>query len=370
MDGFEVWNFPINWPELSLICDLLRRENVFTLGFGTNDVDAYNPLSYCRQNAYFGNEFMMIADRNIITRLVALIKGKAPTSQHRIAAAVMTFAYCADINIEPNIAIYEVAVNDGNHTANKELHLFRIADNLPPVYWKNIALGRQNKNLPRKLNDLNQEPTHSFDFEIPLRRWRRNYILALKIAELSLRGGKSETRMMELLQWMYDDFLIGGPAILLASHYLAPNNEREGLLKNLWSPVRDRAILGVQNAAWDLTILSEWLRQIQIQEQNNTFVLLCSLDKKLIKIANSLVDVLPINNLKAHFEALWGPEKGHRISNLLEECRGNANNQDRQLNREASADFIDRLINEGETFVRNWKTPSGKSTEWPASYAG
>lgn len=61
---------------------------------------------------------------------------------------------------------------------------------------------------------------------------------------------------------MYEDYLISGPAVMLAAHYLAPNSRRAGLLKFLRSRDRERAIAGVRNAAWDLVLLSDWLAGI------------------------------------------------------------------------------------------------------------
>lgn len=354
MDSFEVWGFPIKWTDLSLICDILRKENVFVPGFGPDVVDAYDPLSYCRQLEVFGNEFVLIADRNVVTRILAIKNGVEPTYQHRVVAAVMTFASCTDINFEPNIAVYEVASTEGNRKANEELQLFRIADNLHPKYWKDIALDRKKFDISAQFCSPNSEEITSFDFTTPLRRWNRNYILALKIAELSLLGGKSEERMIDVMRWMYDDFLIGGPAVMLASHYLAPNNNRKGLLKNLKSPDRELAILGVKNAAWDLTLLSEWLRQVDVSVENKKLAMLCSLDKKLIDFAKTLVSGSQPVDLKDHFVKLWGVKRGLLLLSFFENCRKNAGNPDRQLNREASKDFIDQKIYDGELIVRNW----------------
>jgi hypothetical protein len=260
--------------------------------------------------------------------------------------------------IEPSLALYEAAATAGNNVANEELRQFRIADNIESIYWADVALGRSTRLSFTQPSD--PPPVKSVDFDMPLRRWRRNYVIALKIAELALRGGKAESQMTELLRWMYQDFLIGGPAAILAAHYIAPNSDRKGLLKSVRSPDRERAVGGVRNAAWDLTLLSDWLVRVQEQAQRNELSLLSSLDRKLVEFARLLTDEPPeepsaASPLSMIFESLWGAAAGRRLSTLTENYLSDAGNPARQLNRPEEVGYVDRLIREGEAFIRNWK---------------
>jgi hypothetical protein len=275
----------------------------------------------------------------------------------------MAFSQCAGIKIDPSLAFYEFAANAGNEAANEELRNFRIADNLHPSLWADIVLKRTSA-LQLPSESLPEIPVSKpVDFEMPLRRWRRNYIIALKIAELELRGGKGVQLMRELLRWMYEDFLIGGPALILAANYLAPNSARKRLLKSLRSPDREQAILGVQNAAWDLTLLSEWLRRIQEQEEQNELTLLCSMDKKVNEFARKLADPslneLPQTvTIATVLENSWGATTGKHLTSLVESYLSSADNPARQLNRPDEIGLIDHLIDTGETFLHNWKSQS------------
>jgi len=371
METFDFYYFPLDPPDLLAINALLRDRGVFVPSFAPSDENIYDPLTYRRQEIHHETATHLLADRNLVTRWLSLLADSAPTAEHRVAAAVMAFAQCAGILIEPNMALYEATDFMGKSEANEELQRFRVADNLHPAYWAGVALARSTELAPSADALPNAPPDKGVDFEMPLRRWRRLYILALKIAELELRGGQSDRRMEELLQWMYEEFLISGPAIMLAAHYLAPNSNRKGLLKNLRSPDRDRAIAGVRNAAWDLTLLSEWQARIQAQEERNTLTLLCSLDQKVLEFARALVELTPTpDHLEDAFQSLWGPTTGRRLAAQLKDLMATADNPARQINKPAGQSSVDALIREGESTVCSWRPPNKEPAVRPQPASG
>jgi hypothetical protein len=127
--------------------------------------------------------------------------------------------------------------------SNLPVRQFRLADNLDTKYWADLAIGRIEKlSIPN--SELSALPNNAeeIDFEMRLRRWLRNYIILLKLAELELRGLNRIERITKLSTWMYEDFIIGGPGLMFAIYYLAPNSARSGLLKNLRSEDRERAL--------------------------------------------------------------------------------------------------------------------------------
>jgi hypothetical protein len=298
-----------------------------------------------------------------VTRWLALLSGRSGLPEDRIAAAIMVFAQSANILVEPNLALYEATVAGGSETTRQELLQFRIADNLDINYWTDLAMGRT-----RELSFADNElPTGSdecteIDFEIRLERWSRNYILLLKVAELELSGGLDRTRQItELARWMYQDFIIGGPALLFAIHYLAPNSERSGLLKHLRSADRERALCGIRNASWDLTFLSDWIRRGGEQNEANTLTLLCSLDRKLLHLARKLGPQPASHPTDDEFRSSalmkilepWGERQAHQIVDLIGGFLTNPDNPARQIHRPNEVD-IDQLIQAGEKFVRDW----------------
>jgi hypothetical protein len=342
----------------------VQQEDLITPSFvPCYPAQIYRTLAYRIEAAECSTRTILLADRNLVSRWTSAVRGDEITHSHRVAAALLAFAQCGNIDIEPNISLYELAASSGGLVANEELATFRLADDLPTEQWAALALGESDSLVQDSAMSQNAQ-SRNMDLEMPLRRWRRNYILALKIAQLELLGGRSEHRMAALIRWMYNDFLIGGPAVVLAAHYLAPNSRRAKLLKSLYSIDRHTALKGIRNAAWDLTLLSDWLDRVAAQSESNTLTLLGSRDRQLHRIARSLTAEPPEDAMRSAklFTQLWGKVAGERLSHLLEECRLNADSPARQLHRDVSPSFIDDLIAEGESRVLSWKSdrsPSG-----------
>lgn len=359
----EAYYVPIDPPDLGKVAEMLRLSDVFTPTFITHEIDVYDPAVYLRQRDHFKTDTLLRLDRNVFTRILALARGTQATDAHRLAAAVLAFAQCAKIEIEPNIALYEVAHQDGQATAVAELALFRRADHAHPGYWTEIALGRSDNLgglpdlVPVSSRDL------GVDFTMPIRRWRRNYILCLKLAELELAAGSAEDRLRTFVRWSYEEFLLGGPAIALAAYYLAPNAPRKRLLKGLKSDNRDRALKGIRNAAWDVSIVSQWLLDVEQQERSRQLVLLTSFDTAVHRLARAVGDIagrsdIPDNPLRRSLCHLWGVEAGTRLAAEIETRYANRNSLDRRINEITNAKTIDDFIAQGEARIRAWSSGS------------
>lgn len=367
MESFILYTPPVRASDLEQIHSLLRTADVFVPSFHSQEPELYHVLTYVEQELRFKTTFLLLPDRNLVTRWVGLLNGVKIKDEHRVAAGVLAFAQCANLLIEPNVALYELAAAAGNAAANEELETFRTADNVEARYWVDLALGRSQQLLPPGISPLERPKREQHNLSKPLYRWQRNYILALKIAELHLQGGRSVSRMAKLLHWMYHDFLIGGPAIRLASQYLAPGADRKRLFKGIESPDREKAIAGVRNAAWDLTLLSEWFRHIQRQHapgSNRPLVILCSLDKHVRTFARSLLNfsaptgLTDVEYLTWMFGELWGPNTGRRLADLLVAYQDARDNPKRQLHQEVRPGFINEMIADGECAIRNWTPKS------------
>jgi hypothetical protein len=362
--SIETYHFPLNAEDDREISRLVRARGAFAPSFVPNDdEDVYEPLTYRRQSFHHKTATILLADRNVVTRWLSLVSGKTASSEDRLAASIMAFAQSANILVEPNLALYEAAVAGGSEAANNELRQFRLADNLDTKHWADLAIGRIEKlSIPE--NELAALPNNSeeIDFGMRLRRWLRNYIILLKLAELELRGPNRIEQITKLSTWMYEDFTVGGPGLMFAIYYLAPNSARSGLLKNLRSEDRERALRGIQNASWDLTLLSDWIRRGEEQKEKNALTLLCSLDRKLMQLALILkphpagdsVGDFRRSTLRKILEP-WGKKPAREISELIERFMTTPNNPSRQIHRPQEVD-IDQKIAEGEKFIRDWNS--------------
>src|SRR5690606_15018166 len=157
------------------------------------------------------------------------------------------------------------------------------------------------------------------------------------------------------IRWMYDDFLLGGPAIMLSALLLAPGGKRARLFKNLRSKDRAKALQGVRNATWDLTLVSQFLSTIEAQETEGGLCVLVSFDKAVHRIARGVLGALRTAEETSPFITLWGEKAGQRIAEAVESAYRDHAASHRQLNRPAPENFVDELIERGEAAVLGWK---------------
>ena len=343
-------DFP--YMELRVLGAMLEADDVFVPGYQPPPVGLYHPDAFIFEAQFEKIQTILLPDRNIASRMAKIVTG-APMDTHlRKIAAIMAFCHFLDVQIEPSIAFHELAHTQGNDAANLELARFRDADNADPYPWLDLAFG--------ELDALDSmEPQHSperHNLAFPLRRWRRNYIAALKIAELEFSGCPNLDRMLGLLSWMRYDFIIAGPAALLACIYFAPNSPpRRGLFKQLRSPNRLRAIDGVRNAAWDLTHLSEMITKVNEANINQTRLLFASFDEGLRILAGLLFTVSTENvSEDLLIEALvpwWSRAHAERIATSLVELLAGLGDESRKQRQAKSPVSIEDMIQHGEELL-------------------
>lgn len=354
-DGMErTILLPRGFPyfELKNLGEMLEENGVFVPGYIPPPVGLCVPDSFIFENQFEGINTILLPDRNIVSRMAKIATGAPMDAMLRKVTAIKAFCHYLDIQIEPSIAFHEQAQSQGNARANEELAWFRAADNTDPHPWLELAFGikdRLDPTLPLR------EP-ESLDLAFPLRRWRRNYIAALKIAEIELTGGPNIERLFNLFNWMRNDFMVAGPAALMACIYYAPNSPpRAGLFKGLRSPDRARAIYGVRNAAWDLTHLSDFIHRVNEAEGSSNRLLFASFDEGLRNLARLLLasssDGLDPGQISDAISAWWPPQHSIRIGEAFAALLSCINGQDRKHRQSRSPVAIDEMIARGEASV-------------------
>lgn len=343
-------NFP--YMELRAIGEMLEAEGVFVPGYRPPPVGLCHPDAFIFEAQFEEIQTILVPDRNIASRMAKIGAGAPMDATLRQIAAIKAFCHFLDIQIEPAVAFHELAQTQGNNAANLELARFRDADNADPYPWLDLAFGDRDALDPLEPQRL----LESYDLAFPLRRWRRNYIAALKIAELDLSGRPNLDRMLELLSWMRDDFMIAGPAALLACIYFAPNSPpRKGLFKQLRSPNRLRAIEGVRNAAWDLTHLSEMIRKVNGANGGPIRLLFASFDKGLRNLAGLLFtfsgDEISEGLLVDKLVPCWSRAHAELIAKSLLELLADIDDEGRKQRQAISPLSIDEMIRQGEQFL-------------------
>lgn len=363
IEGFIEWRPPCHPEDLLAVSELLRRGDVLVPGFIPPEVGLYDVYGQIYHHFAQNGQSVLLPDRNIVTRLAKLARGEPVSvtdgSQERMASGILAFAQCFDYLVDPSIAAHELASTQGNLAALDEIGWFRCADNIHPKEWIDIALGRAD----RIASAGNPVVPQDMDLAKPLARWRRNYVVGLKIAELELHSVQAPVeKVSSLLDWMCKDFLVAGPSMMLACLYFAPRSPpRERLMKKLRSPDRSRAIDGIRNAAWDITYVSHFTRLINDNGGKvDRRYILASLDSGFRRVASLTIGATPEQveeSGSAEFlEPWWSETDRDRIRRELQQALDVTKDPERYKHWEqGSVDYVGTLIESGEARIRAWQ---------------
>jgi hypothetical protein len=299
----------------------------------------------------------ILPDRNLVSRMARIARSGLddpldfPTT---VAVNLMAFAQALDINIEPSIAFHEFAHIHGNVTAHEELAWFRAADQGAALDWINLALRRSDR-----LEIVEPRWSGTEDLALPLRRWNRNYIVALKIAELELKPIGHLERALQLLDWMFNDFIVAGPAAAFSTMYFAPSAPRRNIIKHLRSPDRTRAIEGVKNAAWDITYLSDFVERVQAGQEQRQRYIFATADRKLASIAPLLLlgnhETEDQGSLRVALQDWWPAGDACLIADTIFHYVARAEERVWSERPVSPVGFLSSLISESELALRNWR---------------
>jgi hypothetical protein len=357
-----IW-IPVDNTSLETVEKMLHGRDVFTSGFENLDFNPYEATAYLRESYAHGTEVVFRYDRNILSRLMELVRGENPTDEHRIACGIQVLAQVSKAEIEPNIGLYELGSGTSASDAQREIAVFRRIDNTHPQILANLATGLSNSIDQADLGQAAVGPETMANFEAVLDRWRACYSACLKIAALELAQLGAEEKMLELLRWFEEDLCFLAPAIILANRYLAPNAPRKGLFKGLRSENRDRALAGIRNAAWDLTFIYAWMDDLRTMHSSGRIVIMASLDKALHSIARNMMavgedddhaEVSQAQLLEEEYLTSWGPVRGRRVLDayLATQARRVTHTEKR---RELTLEYTKDVERELEEEIRRFK---------------
>lgn len=337
-----------------IAADLMEHGGIVP-GFVPADCGVLDPLAV-EYAKLMGETTVVLPDRNVVSRIAAIAEGRArfPLNKpSQLAADLMAFCQCMDLNFDPAIAFHELAHVEGNELANRELAWFRAADEAQALKWVDVSRGRA-----QNLGTLEIEEVTTHDLARPLDRWLRNYVAALKIAELELSDRRPLERALALLDWMMDEFYLAGPAGVFASMYFSPTAAKKRLIKQLRSTDRDRALEGVRNAAWDMTHLSDLTRRMRREGDGPGRFIFATADEGLAEIAHRMVVDSEPEGLDAELGQLlsgwWSAGDvavlGARFARAIEK----AASRPAPVGRRGLDDPISYWITEGEEKIRAW----------------
>lgn len=348
-DGFD-------YEAMVKVASHLELAGVFVPGYIPPGVGMYCPDGFIYRRYVEEAETILLPDLNIVSDLAQLARGEEANKTRRTSAAILSFCQHHDIQIDPSIAIHELASSVSDERAAEDLSLFRAADNMDFAIWRDIALGRRN---------CVSAPLVGPDFDVrnlsrPLMRWNRNYILALKAAQIELSSGTSLERVEGLLDWMREEFIVGGPLIAFACTLFAPNSPpRAGLLKSLRSPDRNKALKGVRNTAWDATHLSFFIEKVNGDRSGSCRFIFSSHDAGLMKMAYFLFRLgygqFGVSETAKHMAMWWSESDAIRVSKMVISLYESIDDPKRKRRQQgAPKNIIQQMIDAGEREVLAW----------------
>jgi hypothetical protein len=339
--------------ELEGIAQNLAETTYLVPGFIPADAGFLNINTLILDQFSNGIETYVLPDRNVVTRMAKIARAGAKPNDNGpefLAANLMALAQVVEWQIDPSIAFHELAHRKDNATASEELSWFCAANKSQPRAWIEIALGRSlalDQMAPIEVNEV--------DWAEPLLGWQRNYAVCLKTAELELSALSPFPRIGSLLNWMDSEFSYFGSAALFAVCYFGPSSARAGMLKNLRSPNRERAIAGIKNAAWDVSYLSCFTSHVRSSKFPYQQYVLATADKTLANVAQLLIlrrgGSGVVAELEIAFTRWWPKDQARQIAVSLIQCQENAAARIHSNIRPNSIDSLTTTISNGEDFI-------------------
>ena len=281
--------------------------------FVTSTIDTEFPYrigDYIQHTRYGSEEVLALLDRNLISRAAGLASGhvveaaRSDSDSYRIAAACMAFLITADVQIEPNISLYELATCIDPREATDQLNAMRIADHIHPQAYLDVAISRAATIPPEVIAAAQRAataraPEPIADFEMPLRHWRRHRCALAQVALLQRSDSLALSKMHQLIEWSATEGFFDAVAVCFAA-ILYGRRGPGGLLRSIRSPSLSRCLASINNAAWDLTYVSHWIRYSQEPKRIWIF---CTNDRMLARLARSSVG--PDRSARDIFEENW-----------------------------------------------------------------
>lgn len=347
-------NFPFH--DIQKIGEDLTSDGCFAAGFIPSDRGPLDIISVHLSQEIKNCKYTVILDRNITSRVAKIAREGFPKDAgppNITAARIMAYCLSMDFHIEPGLAFHELASKNGNQTALEELAWFRVADQSDPKVWLEFIHHGKGNPLSK-----NPEPVEYLNLDRPLYRWQRNYISGLKVAELELMKIDGLKRIDMLFDWMINEFIVAGPAALIASFYLSPGAKRKGMFEKLRSPNRDVAILGIRKEAWDITYLSHYIDKVKISydENNNNRYIFATADRNLALIAGELMpkqeNETRASSFNRSLEKWWPSKHAKTITLKIEEMLEIAESRERSV---LDDKIILDLTSAGEKRIREYK---------------
>jgi len=353
-EPMEILFFHERLEEFLVIEKMLSKERLLIDPY---NVESDHPCHLVNYQFFVNTQFNCLLDRNVVSYLIALVQGHRVESNksndcYRLTSALQAFLNAAGINSEPGLAYLEYVESSGLEKADNELSLFRSADNLNANIYLDIALGLRDSVDQTEVNKFETGELKSRDYPQRLHHFESNIVFLKKALSLKAKGLSDYNTMLELLDWIYKDYMFSAPAF----HFLSIYFSSQKISKML----KSHSVVGIRNATWDLCFLQYLITLVK--KSKNTQWLFSTFDKAIKTTANlafkkvneSKSDYL--KRLENLYAKMWGKKDGYG-KKLLERYENFVNSIDdterKMVKFNGSKDYVLKLREEVDQEFQN-----------------
>lgn len=287
--------------------------------YGTDLKEKYTIKSYLEEKYIHSGTTHAVMDRNLMSSLTRAAKnGIITTKDERDAITLLAFLRASEIEIEPGIGLAEYTDTYCNPTPSAELQLLRKIDNIPSDNLLALSKGETdlidiNKSSYKGDLVIRNGPKSGHD----IHQWEMHYGYALMAFIFHHQNLTPLQYAKKYIHWMWQDFAIGSLSIPFIAVFLS--QKFGGVIKGINSLDEKKAIKGIKNAAWDMTIVHYWTNFVIHRKRNGPLLILCTQDKALRFIAEHVAFSGESMTVEILFNELFkGTLKTHEIEELLQ----------------------------------------------------
>jgi hypothetical protein len=340
-------NYFLHTPfDISLIIEHLQAEDWFITNYEASKDDMYNPGNFLHNKEIENVHYFIIPDRNFFSYIVSSVKSNKPEERYKTAIAIILFCQTCEIDVEPNLSIYELINHDAAHIekAAEELEIFNAINNSPQEPLFDYFTGNIDS-IP--LPSLEKKDRVKFKKEMMehkwLIEWRSLYLITLKGVSLSLNKKNNMQKLEELLVWMSKEFRRSHIAIVFFM-FLFSSQKRKKMIKYKQSDSKEKRYLELKNMVWDFYYMNTFIRKWQTPEPKTEFIFVSN-DKVVREILRVAIAMAKTGNCEPMRELMTDTEYKHmeRLHSFLNE------NTERVYNTDAWTEaYREKLIEDLE----------------------
>lgn len=331
------------------IIEQVKNQDWLICNFDVSKDALYNPAGYIYNNDLNGTQYKIILDRNVFRFIVSSAKGIVPNEKQRAAISLVCFCQIANIDFEPNLAVYERLLPQKNNAQNAvdELILFNKINNSPNDSLISFSLSESNylelyPGSPWDADKLQKQLT-KYQW---LTEWKSLYLIILKIVYFNSLKISSKSKLTEFIKWLVKDFRLSAVSIVFAI-FLFSSVRLKNMVKLKSSSKKGDKLKQLYNMTWDLFFMNNYIRLL-INKDDRSEILLATDDKIIKQVLRATLDVQNAGSLSKLKSYL--PIKEHVLVNIVEDEIENT--EDRVYDSiEWSMDYREELIREVEQVV-------------------